>query len=485
MASSFIKQITNRAPVAVKCGSCNNRTTDPAGFCHLHKDGARKQVDNLVAKGALEAATLQLANGRTPISKPEDHKINETRNLSNYMKNLEADLANSLALGHPIFMHGPPGVGKSAIVENFAKQYDAHIETVIGGQMTPTDVAGLPYSLGVDADGERGGTATDTPEWGKRLIKRCKDGRPGVLFFDELTNTDRQTQAAMLRLINEREFPNGEKLPKSIAIFAAGNVGDDAVVTEGLGAAMKNRFAIRDCHPPIADFLDGLSSAWGRDVSASEAQARTLAASFLMKFPDLAYDKKGLASEDDTKAFATYRSWDKAAEALGRGEFIDSNHVRSMLTSYIGEEAGEEFYAYMNGLDLPDPADVVKDPKSVPWNDLDSDKAFAIMLSVRQGPILEKDPIGTLELYAHVADTKSQQYAASTLGGIATKVRDAWLRNGGYSISDRDGYAFIKDPKTGQKVDNPEYIRYKNAYSNFSKAFSGILDDAGLSNVVS
>lgn len=473
MASSFIKQIVNRGAVANKCGKCNNRTTNPTGFCYLHESDAAKDFASAAKGGKLEAATLALAGGKTPITKAEDHKINETRNLSNYMKGLEGDLANSLALGHPLFMHGPPGVGKSAIVENFAAQYDAHLETVIGGQMTPTDVAGLPYSLGVDADGERGGTATDTPEWGKRLIKRCRDGRPGVLFFDELTNTDRQTQAAMLRLINEREFPNGEKLPKSVAIFAAGNVGDDAVVTEGLGAAMKNRFAIRECFPPLEDFLDGISSAWGRDVSASEYQARTLAASFLTKFPSMAYDRDAVADDDDTKSFPTYRSWDKCAEALGRGEFLNENHVRSMLTSYIGEIAGEEFYAYMNGLDLPDPADVVKDPKSVDWNNLDSDKAFAIMLSVRQGPILEKDPIGTLKLYTHVAGTKSQQYAASTLGGLATKVRDAWLRNGNHDISRRDEY--IKDPT---------YNDYKDSYANFSKAFADVLNDAGLGNVV-
>jgi hypothetical protein len=475
VASSFIKQIVNRGGVVVKCGngSCKNRTTSPTGFCHHHEGDAKNQLEAAAKGGKLEEATLKMVGGKTPITTPKDHQIDEHRNLTKYMKSLEGDLANSLALGHPLFLHGPPGVGKSAIIENFAKQYDAHLETVIGGQMTPTDVAGLPYSLGLDADGERGGTATDTPEWGKRLMKKCKEGRPGVLFFDELTNTDRQTQAAMLRLINERVFPNGEPLPKSVAIFAAGNVGDDAVVTEGLGAAMKNRFAIRECKPPLEDFLDGMASAWGREVSPSESQARTLAASFLTKFPDMAYDEAGLRSDDDTQSFATYRSWDKCAEALGRGEFINENHVRSMLTSYIGETAGEEFYAYMNGLDLPDPADVVKDPKSVDWNNIDSDKAFAIMLSVRSGPILEKDPIGTLKLYTHVAGTKSQQYAASTLGGIATKVRDAWLRNGNHDISRRDEY--MKDPT---------YNDYKDSYAAFSKAFAHILDEAGLSNVV-
>ena len=475
MASSFIKQIVNRGAVAVKCGNtkCKNRTTSPTGFCHVHEGAAKADLEAAARGGKLGEATLALVGGKTPITKPEDHKIDETRNMTKYMKALEADLANSLALGHPLFMHGPPGVGKSAIVENFAKQYDAHLETVIGGQMTPTDVAGLPYSLGVDADGERGGTATDTPEWGKRLIRQCKNGRPGVLFFDELTNTDRQTQAAMLRLINERVFPNGEPLPKSVAIFAAGNVGDDAVVTEGLGAAMKNRFAIRECFPPLEDFRDGMANAWGREVSPSESQARMLAATFLLKFPDMAYDRDAVASDDDTKSFPTYRSWDKCAEALGRGEFLNENHVRSMLTSYIGEVAGEEFYAYMNGLDLPDPADVVKDPKSVDWNNITSDKAFAIMLSIRSGPVLEKDPIGTLKLYTHVAGTKSQQYAASTLGGIATKVRDAWLANGNHDISKRDEY--MKDPT---------YLDYKDSYAAFSKAYADVLDDAGLSNVV-
>lgn len=473
MASPFFNKIVNRQNVANKCGRCNNRTTNQSGFCYLHEGAAQSDLDAQVKSGKLGEVKLVLQNGHTPLTQPKDHQIEMTRSVSNYTKTLEADLVNAMALKHPLFLYGPPGVGKSAIIENFAKKYDASLEVVIGGQMTPTDVAGLPYSLGVDENGERGGTATDTPEWGKRLIRQCRNGRPGVLFFDELTNTDRQTQAAMLRLINERVFPNGDKLPDSVAIFAAGNVGDDAVVTEGLGAAMKNRFSIRDCHPPVGDFVEGLGSAWGRTVTDGEQNARMLVAAYLTRNPTHAYDRDGVASDDDTQAFATYRSWDKLAESLGRGEFISEEHVRSMFYAYIGKATGDAFYDYVRGLDLPDPKDVVKDPKSVKWNDIDADKAFAIMLSISQGSASEEDPIGTLKLYTHVAGTKSQQYAASTLGGLPVKLRDAWLAKGGHSIS--DAAAYRKDPT---------YKDYAESFTAFSQAFKEVLDDAGLGNVV-
>lgn len=479
MASNFIKQIVNRGAVVNKCGSCNNRTTNPTGFCYLHENDAKNAFASKKSSGKLEDASLALFKGKTAISTVEDHTINDGRNLTSYMKDLEADLTNSLALGHPIFMHGPPGVGKSAIVENFAAQFGAHLETVIGGQMTPTDIAGLPYSLGIDPEtGESGGTATDSPEWGKRLIKECKDnpdgtpGKPGVLFFDELTNTDRQTQAAMLRLINERVFPNGDKLPQSVAIFAAGNVGDDAVVTEGLGGAMKNRFSIRGCHPPVADFVEGMATGWGNEnMSDGERQSRLLVASFLTKFPDRAYDAEGSKSDDDTQSFATYRSWDKLAGALGRGEFMSESHVRGTMDAYIGKETSQDFYSYINGLDLPDPADVIKNPKIVDWDNIDSDKAFAIMLSVRQGGSVEKDPIGAIKLYAHVAQTRSQHYAASTLGGFAKKARDSWLKKGGYTMSDRPTY---------QK--DPTYKDYMESFVELSEHFKSVLEDAGLND---
>lgn len=479
MGSSFIKQIVSRGTIVNKCGSCNNRTTNPTGFCYLHEGDAKKAFEAKKSGGKLEQASLALVGGATAISKKEDHKIDERRNLSNYMKDLEADMVNAVALRHPLFLHGKPGVGKSAIVENLARQFDAHLETVIGGQMTPTDVAGLPYSLGIDPEtGLSGGTATDTPQWGKRLMKECADnkdgtpGKPGILFLDELTNTDRQTQAAMLRLINEREFPNGDKLPKAVGIIAAGNVGDDAVVTEGLGAAMKNRFSIRECVPPPADFIEGMAQGWGReDMSDGERQSRLLAASFLTKFPTMAYDDKGSHDEDDRKSFATYRSWDKLAQALGCGEFLNEGHVRATIDAYIGKETGLEFYSYMNGLDLPDPAEVVKNPNMVDWNNLDSDKAFAIMLSIRQGGVIDNDPIAALKLYTHVAQTKSQHYAASTLGGFALKARDAWLRNGKHSLSDRTTYA--KDPT---------YQDYRKAFTEFSQNFKGVLEEAGLND---
>lgn len=482
MGSSFIKQIVNRGAVVNKCGSCNNRTTNPTGFCYLHEGDAKKAFAAKKTSGKLEDASLALVGGKTPLTKPEDHKIDERRNLSDYMTNLEGDIANAMLNRHPLFLHGKPGVGKSAIIENIAKQYDAHLETVIGGQMTPTDIAGLPYSVGIDPKtGKSGGTATDTPQWGKRLITECADnpdgtpGKPGILFLDELTNTDRQTQAAMLRLVNERVFPNGDPLPQAVAIIAAGNVGDDAVVTEGLGAAMKNRFSIRECVPPVSDFVEGMANGWGREtMSDGERQSRLLAASFLTKFPTMAYDDAGSRLEDDTKSFATYRSWDKLAQALGTGEFLNEGHVRSTIDAYIGKETGQEFYSYMNGLDLPDPAEVVKNPKMVDWDNLDSDKAFAIMLSIRQGNVIDKDPIAAFKLYSHVAQTKSQHYAASTLGGFALKARDAWLRNGGHTISDRTTYA--KDPT---------YQAYKEAFTDFSQNFKGVLEEAGLNDTSS
>lgn len=471
--SPLISKIVNRTLVVNKCGRCTNRTANRTGFCYLHEDDALAEFRATASSGDLgEEAMLVLENGCTPLTDPEDHAIEDRRTLSRYSRMLEADLANAIHVKHPIFLYGPPGVGKSAMIENLASLYGAQLEVIIGGQMAPTDIAGLPYSLGNTDQGERGGTAVDTPEWGRRLISECKGGRPGILFFDELTNTDRQTQAAMLRLINERVFPNGDRLPDSVAIIAAGNIGDHAMVGEGLGPAMRNRFSIRECHPPVQDFREGLATAWGREVSDSEKQARLLVAAFLHKFPDCAYDEGALTSDDDTQAFATYRSWDKLAHVMGQGQFISSEHLRSTLGAYVGISTGEAFWDYLQGLDLPDPHEVVKDPTIVDWNEIGSDEAFAIMLSVRQGSVIERDPIGVIRLYTHVAGTKSQQYAASTLGGMTVHVRDAWLRKGGHSI--RDSEAYRKDPT---------YPEYRKSFLEFSRSYADILDAAGLSSL--
>src|SRR5690349_19772759 len=50
----------------------------------------------------------------------------------------------NVALTRPVFIWGPPGIGKSALVEQFACDVALHCVSLLGSQLAPEDLIGVP-----------------------------------------------------------------------------------------------------------------------------------------------------------------------------------------------------------------------------------------------------------------------------------------------------------------------------------------------------
>lgn len=94
----------------------------------------------------------------------------------------------------PVLLWSDPGTGKSSVVRALAAADGVPVETVIGSQREPVDIAGWP----VVTDGAVQTLAL--PDWAQTLI----EARGGYLLLDEISTCSASVQAAMLTVALER-----------------------------------------------------------------------------------------------------------------------------------------------------------------------------------------------------------------------------------------------------------------------------------------
>ena len=136
------------------------------------------------------------------------------------------DILLNVGLVRPVFIWGAPGIGKSAIVEQFAEQVGLPCVSLLGSQLAPEDLIGVPQI----ADGR----SVFCPP---RMIARDE---PYCLFLDELNACSLEVQKAFYSLILERRV--GEYyLPAGSMVVGAGNRAQDNAITRPMSSALLNR----------------------------------------------------------------------------------------------------------------------------------------------------------------------------------------------------------------------------------------------------
>lgn len=131
----------------------------------------------------------------------------------NKIKKVLDKIYNNLELRRrnvPLFM-GDPGLGKTWIIEEFAKSVGAHVELFLTSSKPPFEIDGI---------GIPNTQRTKAKHVEFENILKLKDG--DILFFDELPNGNLATLNASLTFIESRITASGRKMP-DIMIVGAGN----------------------------------------------------------------------------------------------------------------------------------------------------------------------------------------------------------------------------------------------------------------------
>ena len=96
----------------------------------------------------------------------------------------------NVAITRPVFIWGPPGVGKSALVEQFAHSVGLECVSLLGSQLAPEDLMGVPQIVD--------GVSRFCPP---AMIARQQ---PYCIFLDELNACSQDVQKAFYSLIHDR-----------------------------------------------------------------------------------------------------------------------------------------------------------------------------------------------------------------------------------------------------------------------------------------
>ena len=227
----------------------------------------------------------------------------------------------------PTFLWGAPGIGKSSIVKQIAKDKAIGFIDLRLALMDPTDLKGIPFY-----DKE-----SHTALWAPPAFLP-REGE-GVLFLDELNSAPPSVQASAYQLILDRKVGEYE-LPKGWAIVAAGNREGDRGVTYRMPSPLANRFVHFEMEVDVNDWRY-----WAYQNSVDE---RIISYITFKNEHLFTFDAKS-----DVKSFATPRSWEYVDSILKSN--IKEELLLDCLSGAIGREVSVGFLSFAKVMNkLPD-----------------------------------------------------------------------------------------------------------------------------------
>lgn len=277
---------------------------------------------------------------------------------------LKLAIQHSLKRKRPLFIWGPPGIGKSDIVASVAAAEGRPLIDIRLPLMEPTDMRGIPYLADVKIYNEKGVLVKDEVgvpltekvfRWSNPSDLPTDPNSRALVFFDEMSAAPPSVQAATYQIILNRRIGT-YKLPEDVVIVAAGNRVKDKGVAYNMPMPLANRFS----HVTLAvDFDD-----WKEWAVLNRVHKDVVG--YLSFQPN---DLNNFQANADTYAFATPRSWYFVSELVQEsnkdGEMVDANLPSDVLGDLIkgtvGEGPGIKFMTYrQSAANLPHAKDILE-----------------------------------------------------------------------------------------------------------------------------
>jgi hypothetical protein len=245
-------------------------------------------------------------------------------------------LQSLLPTRRPVYLWGPPGVGKSSIVRQAAEKNGLDVLDVRAVLLDPVDLRGLPR---IDNDSALWCPPAFLPKGGE-----------GVLFLDELAQAPPLVQAACLQLTLDRRV--GEYLlPEGWSVIAASNRQEDRAGAHRLISPLLNRFLHIDLEVSHDDWQD-----WS--VQAGVAPE---VRSFLRYRPALLFQFDPTSNQ---RSFPTPRSWEFVSQVLSH---TPAELLHAVISGCVGEGPAAEFVGFARLCkELPDLDQVLSQPTTTP-----------------------------------------------------------------------------------------------------------------------
>jgi hypothetical protein len=229
------------------------------------------------------------------------------------------DILLNVGTVRPVFIWGAPGIGKSAIVEQFAADVGLDCVSLLGSQLAPEDIIGVPQIVE--------GRSVFCPP---RMIARTE---PYCLFLDELNACSQEVQKAFYSLILERRI--GEyHMPEGSIVIGAGNRAQDNAITKPMSSALLNRMFHVELKADSRIWLE-----W-----AANHGIHPYVYDYICARPDQLWSQPPKTEEP----FSTPRSWHMLSDVLtSYGDAITEQELSVLANGCLTAAHATQFVAYV------------------------------------------------------------------------------------------------------------------------------------------
>jgi hypothetical protein len=229
------------------------------------------------------------------------------------------DVLVNVATIRPVFIWGAPGIGKSSIVEQFAAEFGLPCVSLLGSQLAPEDIIGVPQIV-------EGKSVFCPPRAIAREEAYC-------LFLDELNACSQEVQKAFYSLIHERRI--GEyRLPAGSIVIGAGNRAQDSAIVKPMSSALINRMFHVEL---VASHRAWLDWAGKNDIHP-----------WILEYIGIRPDHLWRQPPKTEEPFSTPRAWHMLSDALkSYGDDIDSGQLDILASGCLSPHHATQFRAFV------------------------------------------------------------------------------------------------------------------------------------------
>lgn len=219
-----------------------------------------------------------------------------------------------------VFVWGPPGIGKSSVIDQFSRELGMECVPLLGSQLAPEDLIGIPQI--------QGNVSRFVPP---SLIVR-EQGY--CLFIDELNIAAPEVQKSFYSLILEQRV--GEyRLPKGSIVIGAGNRSADSALVRQMPSALINRMVHVHLKVDSRIWLE-----WAKNNNI-----HSLVIDYIQTRPS--HLSTEIAPTDETP-FSTPRMWEVVSDGLkSMGENPSPNLLDALLYGSLTDHHATQFKAFI------------------------------------------------------------------------------------------------------------------------------------------
>ena len=191
-----------------------------------------------------------------------------------------------------------PGVAKSAIGKSIAEKMEFRYMDIRLSMVDETDVGLYPVVSEVESGGKMIKCLDFVvPRWAIEANKQ-----PTIIHFEELNRASQQVRNAALQILLERQIGTDFTFNDNVLMMSSGNLGDeDGTDVEEFDSALSNRLVHINHTLSVEEWLGDFAN----------TNCHKLITSFIKAHPEQMYK-----SSENTKAYATPRSWTMLSEFI-------------------------------------------------------------------------------------------------------------------------------------------------------------------------